>query len=155
SRRTRTSASATCRTAPRASASRRWIPRAMCSRANGLPSPGFSVRNTKLIPNKRLVMAGLDPAIPLSKARPCHMTGIAGSSPAMTAGECTLETTHLRLRLRAPQIVHGDLCGFRRAELAAEHPRHLRHAQHGLCGDVALIGQDRCDHVDRARAPVQ
>jgi hypothetical protein len=30
-------------------------------------------------------MAGLDPAIPLNKARPCHMIGIAGSSPAMTA----------------------------------------------------------------------
>jgi hypothetical protein len=35
----------------------------------------------------RVVMAGLDPAIPLSKARPRHMIGIAGSSPAMTAGE--------------------------------------------------------------------
>ena len=31
-------------------------------------------------------MAGLDPAIPLTKARPCHAIGIAGSSPAMTAG---------------------------------------------------------------------
>jgi hypothetical protein len=30
-------------------------------------------------------MAELDPAIPLRKARPCHMIGIAGSSPAMTA----------------------------------------------------------------------
>jgi hypothetical protein len=30
-------------------------------------------------------MAGLDPAIPLIEARPCHMIGIAGSSPAMTA----------------------------------------------------------------------
>ena len=29
-------------------------------------------------------MAGLDPAIPLSKAQPCHVIGIAGSSPAMT-----------------------------------------------------------------------
>jgi hypothetical protein len=31
-----------------------------------------------------IVMAGLDPAIPLEKARPCHVIGIAGSSPAMT-----------------------------------------------------------------------
>jgi hypothetical protein len=30
-------------------------------------------------------MAGLDPAIPLNKARPCPAIGIAGSSPAMTA----------------------------------------------------------------------
>jgi hypothetical protein len=34
-----------------------------------------------------IVMAGIDPAIPLIKARPCPMIGIAGSSPAMTAGE--------------------------------------------------------------------
>jgi hypothetical protein len=33
-------------------------------------------------------MAGLDPAIPLKKAPPCHMIGIAGSSPAMMAYEC-------------------------------------------------------------------
>jgi hypothetical protein len=26
-------------------------------------------------------MAGLDPAIPLKEARPCHIIGIAGSSP--------------------------------------------------------------------------
>jgi hypothetical protein len=31
-----------------------------------------------------VVMAGLDPAIPLIEARLCHMIGIAGSSPAMT-----------------------------------------------------------------------
>jgi hypothetical protein len=30
-------------------------------------------------------MAGLIPAIPFSKVRPCHIIGIAGSSPAMTA----------------------------------------------------------------------
>jgi hypothetical protein len=30
-------------------------------------------------------MAGLDPAIPLIEAQPCHTIGIAGSSPAMTA----------------------------------------------------------------------
>jgi hypothetical protein len=32
-----------------------------------------------------IVMAGLDLAIPLRMARPCHVIGIAGSSPAMTA----------------------------------------------------------------------
>ena len=32
-----------------------------------------------------IVIAGLDPAIPLEKAPPCHMIGIAGSSPAMSA----------------------------------------------------------------------
>jgi hypothetical protein len=34
-------------------------------------------------------MAGLDPAISLKKARPYHIIGIAGSSPAMTAGKST------------------------------------------------------------------
>ena len=32
-------------------------------------------------------MAGLDPAIPLKRARPCLTIGIAGSSPAMTEVE--------------------------------------------------------------------
>jgi hypothetical protein len=36
-------------------------------------------------------MAGLDPAIPLKKARLCHIIGIAGSSPAMT----TVSSFHL------------------------------------------------------------
>ena len=34
-----------------------------------------------------IVMAGLDPAIPLSMAQPCPIIGIAGSSPAMTESE--------------------------------------------------------------------
>jgi hypothetical protein len=34
-----------------------------------------------------IVMAGRDPAIPLRKARRRQIIGIAGSSPAMTAGE--------------------------------------------------------------------
>ena len=33
----------------------------------------------------RKVMAGLVPATPLNKAGPCHMIGVAGTSPAMTA----------------------------------------------------------------------
>jgi hypothetical protein len=33
-----------------------------------------------------IVVAGLDPAIPLRDAPPSQMIGIAGSSPAMTAG---------------------------------------------------------------------
>ena len=40
-----------------------------------------------------IVMAGLDPAIPLSKARPYHMIGIAGSSPAMTTDMLNLIRT--------------------------------------------------------------
>ncbi len=32
-------------------------------------------------------MAGLVPATPLSMARPCHVIGVAGTSPAMTKGE--------------------------------------------------------------------
>jgi hypothetical protein len=28
-----------------------------------------------------MVMAGLDPAIPLNEAQPCHLIGIAGTRP--------------------------------------------------------------------------
>jgi hypothetical protein len=35
--------------------------------------------------HRRIVMAGLDPAIPIMKAQPFHTIGIAGTSPAMTA----------------------------------------------------------------------
>jgi hypothetical protein len=41
-------------------------------------------------------MAGLDPAIPLSKARSCHIVGIAGSSPAMTVWERRRPTSPAR-----------------------------------------------------------
>jgi hypothetical protein len=42
-----------------------------------------------------IVMAGLDPAIPLKTAQPCHIIGIAGSSPAMTAGVVRCTTREL------------------------------------------------------------
>jgi hypothetical protein len=34
-------------------------------------------------------MAGLVPATPLNKARPCHLIGVAGTSPAMTTSSVT------------------------------------------------------------------
>ena len=46
------------------------------------PVPGPDLSDGAQAPQS--VMAGLDPAIPLIKARPCHIIGIAGSSPAMT-----------------------------------------------------------------------
>jgi hypothetical protein len=44
-------------------------------------------------------MAGLDPAIPLSKARLCSILGIAGSSPAMTGEK--LNSSHAQDRSSA------------------------------------------------------
>jgi hypothetical protein len=44
-------------------------------------------------------MAGLDPAIPLSEARPCHIIGIAGSSPAMTANRSISSEHALRAKV--------------------------------------------------------
>jgi hypothetical protein len=41
-------------------------------------------------------MAGLDPAIPLREARPCHTIGIAGSSPAMTVAGPLIQVSALR-----------------------------------------------------------
>jgi hypothetical protein len=39
-------------------------------------------------------MAGLDPATPISEARPCNMIGIAGSSPAMTGAYFACRLIH-------------------------------------------------------------
>jgi hypothetical protein len=43
-----------------------------------------------------IVMAGLVPATPLNKARPCHMIGVAGISPAMTVSKKESENSHPR-----------------------------------------------------------
>jgi hypothetical protein len=40
-------------------------------------------------------VAGLDPAISLREARPCHTIGIAGSSPAMTVAGPLLHASAL------------------------------------------------------------
>jgi hypothetical protein len=45
-------------------------------------------------------MAGFDPAIPLEKARPYRMIGMAGSGPAMT-GMSSPHPNMLKLTLRA------------------------------------------------------
>ena len=52
------------------------------------------------------------------------------------------EAANLRFRLGAAQVLDGGLRLLRRTELTAEGSRHLRHAQHGLRGDVALVRQD-------------
>jgi hypothetical protein len=52
-----------------------------------------------------IVMAGLDPAIPLNTARPCQILGIAGSSPAMTAHECNVSQ-------HAPGCDTADFCDY-------------------------------------------
>jgi len=57
-------------------------------------------------------MAGLDAAIPLMKALPCHIIGIAGSSPAVDGGgegnssEHALEGKRL---MRKPRLCRGFL----------------------------------------------
>jgi hypothetical protein len=61
-------------------------------------------------------MAGLDPAIPLMDAPPCHMIGIAGSSPAMT-GEVA---GHARLRL--PAVTPAPLACYATADCATVGP---------------------------------
>jgi hypothetical protein len=37
--------------------------------------------------NRRIFMAGLDPAIPFIDAQPCHVITAAGSSQALTADQ--------------------------------------------------------------------
>jgi hypothetical protein len=43
------------------------------------------IRPVFLFALPKVVMSGLVPATPLNMARPCHMIGVAGTSPAMTA----------------------------------------------------------------------
>src|SRR3982074_2185600 len=63
-----------------------------------------------------------------------------------------LEAPYFGFPLRTPEIVErvGRRLGI--AELRAEISLHLRHAQHGLGRNVAVIGNDRGDDVDRAGA---
>jgi hypothetical protein len=60
-------------------------------------------------------MAGLDPAIPLNKARPCHTIGIAGSSPAMTVGGFISEEF---MEIDLPDVVAEVRAAFDRYERA-------------------------------------
>jgi hypothetical protein len=58
-------------------------------------------------------MAGLVPATPLMRAQLCHTIGVAGTSPAMTAGGCLLSETHARnvwaRREEAPCPPYGSM----------------------------------------------
>ena len=63
-----------------------------------------------------------------------------------------LEASHFGFGLRTPEIVERACRLFGGAELAAHITANLRHAQHGFGRDIALIGQQRCDDVDRTGA---
>ena len=70
-------------------------------------------------------MAGLDPAIPLSEAPRCHIIGIAGSSPAMTAGGANNRCSPRRQRNpgerndRQERLPQGRQRGYRLLQLRA------------------------------------
>jgi hypothetical protein len=53
----------------------------------------------------RWVMAGLVPATPLNKARPCPVIGVAGTSPAMTQ-----DLVHLIQKMFGLSRGHASLC---------------------------------------------
>ena len=63
-----------------------------------------------------------------------------------------LEASHFGFGLGAPEIVERACRLLGGAELAAQISANLRHAQHGFGRDVAVIGQERCDDVDRTGA---
>jgi hypothetical protein len=74
-----------------------------------------------------VVMAGRDPTIPLRKARPCHMIGIAGSSSAMT-------------RARPPKVLLLDLAPSREGSGMSElTPDEVRAAVHPV--DDAVVAE--------------
>src|SRR5262249_28067934 len=82
---------------------------------------------------KTWVMAGLVPATPLNKAPPCHMIGVAGTSPAMTKGVFTASVTPSRCLFEGGDNARGKRLS---AERSAEVARALR--------------RDRDGRVDRA-----
>src|SRR5262245_42927805 len=57
------------------------------------------------------------------------------------------ETAHLAFGLRAPEIVGRSSSLFRRLEHGPKPTGHLRQAQEGFCRDIAIVRQNRCDHV--------
>ena len=66
-----------------------------------------------------MVMAGLVPATPLNEAPPCHMIGVAGTSPAMTANDfaspraCPDPRCTACTQMRAPKFCAGSNSGPR------------------------------------------
>jgi len=63
-----------------------------------------------------------------------------------------LKTPHFGFRLGASEIVERACRLLGSAELPAQISANLRHAKDGFGGDVAVIGHERGDDVDRARA---
>jgi hypothetical protein len=84
--------------------------------------PGAARKSLPVPVRTGIVMAGLDPAIPLMEARPCHVIGIAGSSPAMTAGES----------------ISSEQAQQRAA--AAPNAREVRRTTAGLCDKHMIVG---------------
>src|ERR1700730_16911922 len=60
------------------------------------------------------------------------------------------ETADFRLRLCPPEFLHRKFCLLGRPKFGADRPGDLRHREDGLGGHVAIVRNDRCDHVDRA-----
>lgn len=62
------------------------------------------------------------------------------------------ETSHFRFCLSTSKFIERACRLFGRAELSAKVSPDLRHAQDGFGCDVAIVGQQRRDHVDGAGA---
>src|SRR5262245_23505390 len=96
--------------------------------------------------------AGVAPAVVGYRPPAAQKRALPSGFPTRAARS---EAAHFRFRLGAAQIVERRLGGLRCAELGAEIALHLADAQHRLGGDIALIRQDGCDDVDRARTLLQ
>ena len=62
------------------------------------------------------------------------------------------KTPHLSFGLGPPEIVERVARLLGGAELAAEIPAHLGHAEHRLGRDIPLVRHERGHDVDRTRA---
>src|SRR5438105_324432 len=67
---------------------------------------------------------------------------------AARSGWPFLEAPHLGFGLGSPELLERARRLLGRAKLAAQIAPNLRHAQNRFGRDIALIGHERCDHVD-------
>jgi len=112
--------------------------------AHSLPTLPTGITKTRARPRRDAVRTGL----PATSSRWAATHG-ADHGP----GES--KTTHLGFGLRTPEFACCRPCLFRQSEHGPETTRNLWKAQERLRRDVAIVRQDRRDHIDRAGTLLQ
>src|SRR6516225_8370414 len=89
-------------------------------------------------------------------SQPKTLTFVRAASYTRAMEPCSkLEAANPGFGLRAPQIIGRRSRLLGRLKHGAEPPRHLREAQERFRRDIAVVGKDGCNYVDRAGALLQ